>query len=426
MAHATSFIRRRRHLGALPFLVLMVLGKAAMKHPSLASMVDLMGAGMSREALHQRFTQQAERFMDECLKWVLGRLRATCVVQTPLLRIFKRVMIVDSTGWEVAEGLAEELPGSGGSSSTASCKLQVCLEYLSGQVSFLKPGPGNVADNTFGAQLPMLLQAGDLLLADLGYFCIKRLRDIADMGAFFLTRLHYGTTVYNAATGAAIDLCTLLTAATADVVEMQVLVGARINPRLNCRLVCLRLSPQNTERRKRALRKTAASKSRTCSAGQLLLAQWTLLLTNVPQERWPAQSLWCIYSLRWQIELLFKRFKSVFAVHQTCTANIHRLRCELYGKLILCVLTQFIHATFNNHQWNVKQQEVSADKLAKRIQERLLSLAELMLRSPANALRYLRRSLKTVLPNCAKYQQPSRRSSLQAVLCSDAVASAIS
>jgi hypothetical protein len=143
MAHATSFIRRRRNLGALPFLVLMVLGKAAMKPPSLAAMVDLMGAGMSREALHQRFTQQAERFMDECLKWVLGRLRSTCLVQTPLLRIFKRVMIVDSTGWEVAEGLAQELPGSGGSSSAAGYKLQVCLEYLSGQVLFLSKPPVN-------------------------------------------------------------------------------------------------------------------------------------------------------------------------------------------------------------------------------------------------------------------------------------------
>jgi hypothetical protein len=67
-ARATGFIRRARTLNAYDFLVLMTVGQVGMKHPSLAGMVDAIDVPMTREAMHARFTQPAEAFLETCLK----------------------------------------------------------------------------------------------------------------------------------------------------------------------------------------------------------------------------------------------------------------------------------------------------------------------------------------------------------------------
>jgi hypothetical protein len=51
-----------------------------------------------------------------------------------------------------------------------------------------------------------------------------------------------------------------------------------------------------------------------------------------------AQNIRKVYSIRWQIELLFKVWKSQATIHEFNTSNIHRFECQLYGKLIWIVL----------------------------------------------------------------------------------------
>lgn len=77
-----------------------------------------------------------------------------------------------------------------------------------------------------------------------------------------------------------------------------------------------------------------------------------------------------LYTLRWQIELLFKHLNSIVRVVQSDTGNAHRLRCELYGKLIAAVWIHRIHAVINNALWNATRREISMEKLYKRLQER--------------------------------------------------------
>ncbi len=103
----------------------------------------------------------------------------------------------------------------------------------------------------------------------------------------------------------------------------------------------------------------------------------------------PAEKVWPLYTLRWQIELLFKQLKSVLSIHQSHTKNVSRLKCEIYGKLILAVLVNRIHACINYQLWNEKRRELSFDKFYKRIQERAFALLALLLLSAQEAARYL-------------------------------------
>ena len=168
----------------------MTVGQVGMKHPSLAGMVDAIAVTMTREAMHARFTPQAEAFLETCLQYALKRgVNDTRPIETSLLNPFKRVLIFDSSSWDVDPHLADVLPGSGGGASAANCKLQVGYEYRHGELGFFKIDPGTRPDNAYTTQLPSLLQAGDLALFDQGYFKLETLSQIANKGAFFLTQL---------------------------------------------------------------------------------------------------------------------------------------------------------------------------------------------------------------------------------------------
>jgi hypothetical protein len=386
-----------------------------MKQPSLGGMADAMKAMLSRQALHQRFTQAAVAFMQGCLERMLRRLSVEAVVCTPLLQLFKRVLMLDSSSWDVAPALRHLLPGSGGSASAANCKVQVCLDYLTGLICFVQSTAGTRPDNTSVDPVLEMLQPQDLLLFDLGYFRLKTFRRIVDMGAFFLSRLCAQVTLCDAGTGTPIDLCTWLRTTCANTCCRQVMLGPAAGTQVTCRLICLRVAAHIAEQRRRTMKRNAVKKGHTCSQRHLMLAEWTLLITNVPESWWPVEALWSLYSLRWQIELLFKRLKSTLAIDHTNTANVHRLHCQLYGTLILAALMQHLYATLNNDLWNARKEQLSPDKLFKRLQERASMLAQLLIASQAAGLRYLRQSIHDILPNCIKRRQPSRRSSLETI-----------
>jgi hypothetical protein len=128
-ARLTGFVKRTGILKPYEFLVLLVVGQMGMKHPSLAGMVAAIRARITKEALHQRFNKAASAFLSRCLRFVLRQKLLPVAIRTDLLRPFRRVLLVDSSSWDVDEELRGVLPGSGGGASSASCKIQAAYEY---------------------------------------------------------------------------------------------------------------------------------------------------------------------------------------------------------------------------------------------------------------------------------------------------------
>ena len=108
-----------------------------MKHPSLAGMVEAIKVKMSREGMHRRFSVSAIEFMRRCSDFILNqKISAITSLRADLLRYFKRILIFDSSSWDIDPKLKNVLPGFGGSASEANCKLQTCYEYKRGELSF--------------------------------------------------------------------------------------------------------------------------------------------------------------------------------------------------------------------------------------------------------------------------------------------------
>ena len=412
LARRCGFVKRTGKLSAYEFLLLMTVGQMSMVHPSLAGMVEAIRSKISREALHLRFTSKAVKFLLACLETVINHSARPDAITPSALNTFKRVHIFDSSSWDVNPNLKHVLPGYGGGASDANCKLQAGYEYKSGRLGFFAVSEGIKPDQSYSRCLSDFIEKGDLMLADLGYFNLKLFHKLTAKGAWFLSRLIIGTNLRDATTSERIDLGATLRNATGNIVEMNVIIGNDERP-VPCRLIALRVTEQVANVRRRKLRKRAKKKGHMPSKNHLALCDWTLLVTNTSSEILPTKIVMSLYRLRWQIELVFKQLKSVLRIHSSNTAREDRLKCELYGKLIMATLIHCIHSCLNAEIWKTEKLEISFDKLYKRIQERAFSLLRNMLSNVTSAIMAFLREINRLADACIKSRQPSRKTTLE-------------
>lgn len=369
---------------------------------------------MSQVALHKRFTEQAVSFLQEAFKVVLQeRISEECPIEIKDLSGFHEVILFDSTGWVLPADLKEAYPGCGGNRSQAGCKAQVCYNFTRGEITFFNVSSGIESDQKYGTTISGLLSEGDLVLIDQGYFSIKTLGGIAQKGAYFLTRYFMGTALYHSLSGKRVFLHKKLKYFAGKQYCAEVLVG-KTNP-VPARLICMRVDQKTAEQRRRKIRKDSKRKGRTPSVQNLEMCGWTVVITNASKEKLPDHKTYDFYRLRWQIELLFKQLKSVLRINQCATTNVNRLRCEIYGRMILAVLVHRLHAKMTATYWNRYRVEVSMEKIYKRIRERCFILLHYILISPKCILSYLLAELPLLFRPCLKFHQKSRKTTLQRI-----------
>jgi len=384
-----------------------------MNSPSLAALTEAVKVKMSRVSLHLRFTKTAVEFMKKCAAFAFKqKCHDAGTIDARFLSRFKKIHIVDSTSWDINPLLKDVFPGSGGGASVANCKVQFGYEYLSGKLSFYEITHGTAPDNQYSASLPDKTNKNELLIADLGYFRIDTFSQISEKGAFFLSRHHVASKVKDISSGNLIDLHAILEKATGDAYELPVLVGLTKEKQVVCRLICLRVSEEIANARRRNHLRNAVKKGRTPSKEFLFMAGWTLMITNVPAEWLPSGMVRHLYRLRWQIELLFKQLKTTLKINSTNTAKEPRFRCELLGRLIVAILIQRVHAISNIGLWNNKKQEVSFNKLYKRIQERAFIIMLLLIEGINKTEEYFKNEINRLVKSCKKEKQHSRLSTL--------------
>ncbi|HEX2186115.1 MAG TPA: IS4 family transposase [Chloroflexota bacterium] len=290
-ARTTRFVLRRSPLGGATFSQALVFG--FLSHPQ-ASLEELsqtaaaLGVDITPQALDQRFTEAAAACLKEVLHAALARVVAAHPVAIPLLARFTAVALQDSSTLVLPDLLAPVWQGCGGNTAErtkAALKLQVRLEMQTGQLD-VQLQEGRAADQA--AEFPGALAAGALHLADLGYWSLDGFRALTHQGVFWLSRLQVQTAIYTAA-GQRHDLLALLTAQPAVPLDMAVALGE--TQHLPARLLAVRVPQEVAAARRRRLREAARKKGRQASTTRLALAAWTLLVTNVPGDRFPQRQL---------------------------------------------------------------------------------------------------------------------------------------
>jgi hypothetical protein len=215
--------------------------------------------------------------------------------------------VQDSSTIVLPDVFAAQWPGCGGStasSTSAALKLQARLEMCTGRLDVqLQEGRGAAR----AAVLPGPLPAGALRLADWGYWSLEAFAALAQHEVVWLARLQRQTAVYDA-TGARQELVPLLETQSTATIDLAGALGER--QRLAARLWAVRVPLDVAETCRRRVRAAARAKGRQVSATRLALAAWTLWVTKVPVERLTVREALVLGRMRWQIELLFKLWKS--------------------------------------------------------------------------------------------------------------------
>lgn len=145
------------------------------------------------------------------------------------------------------------------------------------------------------------------------------------------------------ADGQPLDLLSFLQEQTVDEVDVPIQFGER--DRFACRLWGQRVRHDVAEARRARLREQDQDKGHAPSQQALALADWTLLVTTVPPTLFAVGEAMIWYRVRWQIELIFKLWKSLFFVDEWRSDNPWRILCEMMAKLVVVIVQHWIFLT---------------------------------------------------------------------------------
>jgi hypothetical protein len=343
-ADASGVIVRQRKFTALSLARTFVLGflqKPNASDEDLARMAIQCGADVTPQAIDQRHTPQLEAFLRDLLTRATRLVVGSATVLAPLLERFTKVMVLDSSTIALPDSRQQEFPGCGGSygGGAAALKLQTELDLRSGALTHLEIEPGRSPDGATTRQQARY-GAGSLRITDLGYFCVAVFAAMAAAREYFLSRWQFRTHVF-APTGQRLNLLAWLGHQAEPFVDQPILLG-RVE-RLPCRLLAWRLPQAQADRRRQKLRRDYRDKSgHEPSAERLAWCDWTVLVTNVPAALLTPPEAAVLYRARWQVELLFKRWKSQDLVAVLSGSTVVRQMVRVWSRLLAAVVQHWL------------------------------------------------------------------------------------
>jgi hypothetical protein len=409
-ARRTKFVQRASKITGKLFLALITLGRWSTARTTVSQLAAKAAqldepVNITPEALQQRMTARAVAFLQELLQTAFTKLHTgDTICEEGIFAPFPRVHIADSTGFALPESLAKEFPGSGGSGSKAGAKIQLVWEYKSHTFDHFALIPWNVPDSKYVDTVVELARSHSLFLFDLGYFKLAAFAKIAAAQAYFLSRLNHQTTLLEVVGGRqqALDLANRLVRETTPLVEKAVVLGAY--ERVPARLIAIRMPEAIVNERRRQAHAVAKKRGYTPSQRHLTLMAWNLFITNVPATVWSPKTVGIAYALRWQVELVFRGWKSGVHVAALTTTTKHSTLCYLYGRMLLILLTSALSSPLRVTVWQhsrelslfklVRHFQASADHWLQRLFQPPLQLTAFLTRLCATAERLVRKAVR--------------------------------
>ena len=336
VADRHELIIRQRTFTGTSLLATFVAGFWHKPHATLtdlAATAAQLGADLTPQAVAKRYTPALADALRDLFDHAITRVIEAEPRAMHLLESFPAVIVTDSSTIALTPQLAETYPGCGGTNGTGTAALKLQMQWdqrtggLTGAIE---------AGRSCDAATPVLekpIAPGSLVLRDLGYFNLERFARFNTDGIYWISRgLSHLTAEIDEQTH---DLVGWLTRQQGDTIDRPVTVGG---VGLACRLVAVRVPRAVAHERRRKAIKKAKKDGRTPTARHLASCGWAIFLTNLPAHSWGAKVVVTLYRVRWQIELLFKLWKSHHAVGDHRSENATHQQIELYARLIAVVL----------------------------------------------------------------------------------------
>jgi Transposase DDE domain len=189
---------------------------------------------------------------------------------------------------------------------------------------------------------PIPVQAGDCLLADRGYSSARGIHQVVSQGADVILRLNPRAIRVLDAEGQLFKWAAALKgiAGPGQIKQWPALLSLRDGTQVTGRICVIAKSQQATERACKKLRKKAYEQRIALEADTLLYAGYILVFTTLAETELSAGQVLEWYRLRWQIELVFKRFKQIAQLGHLPKNDPQSARAWLYGKMLVALLVE--------------------------------------------------------------------------------------
>ncbi|MYA58409.1 IS4 family transposase [Candidatus Poribacteria bacterium] len=340
-AVGVGLVERKRKLTGSALTQILVLGwleNPEASYQYLTETAASLGIQGSRQALEQRLTAETAEMLKLTLEGaVTEMLEVSHPRQVPaLLEEFSGVFVQDSTYIRLPDELHETWKGSPKKNhpQKTGLKLHLCFDVLTGGFQHFHLTDAVTADST-AMKTASPLPQGSLRLADLAYFSLDEFEKLTENGIYWISRLKANSYLSDE-TGARLDLENMLKAEENTFSRKRIRIGK--TKQLQGYLIAQRLSEAETNKRRCSIRHRAKRKAQTPSKTLLRLAGWNLYMTNIEPHRLTPKQICAIVGIRWQIQLIFKCFKSLSKMHVSRIQKPYRILSEIYAKLIAVLI----------------------------------------------------------------------------------------
>ncbi|MFN6593015.1 IS4 family transposase [Bacillus sp. TD10] len=398
LAREIGFIKRKRKFSGSDLATICIWISQRVASDPLVRLCSRLHAAtgtlLSPEGLNKRLNTKAVLFLQHIFSLLLQqKICEQTQISNQLFSYFKRIRILDATVFQVPNALENVYPGSGGCAQKAGIKIQLEYDLHSGQFLNFQIGPGKNNDKTFGTECLATLRPGDLCIRDLGYFSLEDLDQMDQRGTYYISRLKLNTNVYvknpnpkyfkngvikKQSQYIQIDVKQILNQLQPG--ETFELKNAYVGDKqqLFARVIFNRLTEKQLQKRRDKIAEKEKPKNRTYSEKSKLIAGLNVYVTNTPWEWVPMEQVHELYTLRWQIEIIFKTWKSLFKIDHYSTVKQERLEFQLYGKLITIFLYSSTMFKMRQLLLQKKKKELSEYKAIGMIQDHLSLLYQAM------------------------------------------------
>jgi hypothetical protein len=328
----TGFIKRRRKIRALEFLMYMITEsiRGCVSCNDLASVIEAgTGTMASRQAYHYKMSERCVCFFEAVLAAVM-RSRTGSALHSRMGR-FKRILIQDSTVVKLPDRLLELFSGVGNADTqVCNARIQSAIDLRGGSFTHWSIDPYSKNDPLAADELHV--QAGDLVLRDRGYYSSGQCRRIIDAKADFISRYRQKTRLHDPQTGYELDLCALLKAQ--KNMDRKVMIGTC--NKVEVRIIAVEVSQETAGRRRQKARKEY--KGHNPGKKVLFLMGWTIFLTSIASDEFTIDDFIELYGLRWRIETIIKTWKSHLSFSKIHIVSANQLRLILTARFIAITL----------------------------------------------------------------------------------------
>jgi hypothetical protein len=310
----------------------------------------LSGKSVSKQGVFDRLHASTVLFAKQLLEEVLLQQSGKDFV-SGLFEGFGKVLLQDSTTLRLPQVLSKLFPGNySRGEQKAVARIQSIFDIKAMRFINFSLGAFTQNDQSASGSILSLVKKGDMVIRDLGYFSLAVFEKMIKAEVHFLSRLRYGVTITDRQ-GKPVLLKDLLKQKQG--VDRWVYIGSE--KKVWVRLVMIPVPAAQAAEKIRKAKQDRDARLNHCPQYYQWL-NFNVYITTVDKNVWTARQVYKAYRIRWQIEIIFKSWKTGFnlqhILHEGCT-NEHRVRVSIF--LVLLFMCLFLQKIYLHHKQAIEK-----------------------------------------------------------------------